>query len=208
MTEETTQQFLARRKKELLAQISALKGQLAPKEAELAQITRFEASQTVASAVPANALASIVNHGPSNPLETAIFGTLGPEKTNALAQAGASVSAALAEVAKSMTLAGPSMSDVMSRVIGNTASLRYAHMTIKQLVIRALLDHFHKGATAAEIREFIRNGYGREIDPSSLRPQMHRLKAEGILVNDAGNDVWDLSEKIRANPVLQNSESN
>ncbi len=43
MTEETTYQFLRRREQELVAQITALRGQLAPKEAELAQIERMKA---------------------------------------------------------------------------------------------------------------------------------------------------------------------
>jgi hypothetical protein len=38
MAEETVDQFLARRERELIAQISALRGQLAPKEAELAHV--------------------------------------------------------------------------------------------------------------------------------------------------------------------------
>ena len=38
MTEETVAQFSGRRERELLAQVSALRGQLAPKESELAQV--------------------------------------------------------------------------------------------------------------------------------------------------------------------------
>lgn len=205
MAEETTQQFLARRKKELLAQISALKGQLAPKEAELAQITKFEASQMFTETpigVPyedGNALAALST-------STAIFDALGPDKTNALVRASeamkltsSSISAALAESSKSVTLAGSAMSEAISQAMGNTASLRFAHMTIKQMIVQALLDHFPKGATAADIREYIRDGYGRTVDPSSLRPQMHRLKSNAVLVHDSQRDVWDLSKLVRKN---------
>jgi hypothetical protein len=36
-------------------------------------------------------------------------------------------------------------------------------MTIKELVIQALIDHFPKGGTMMEIRDFIRLGYGKTI---------------------------------------------
>lgn len=41
MAEETTAQFLGRRERELIAQVAALKGQLAPKEAELEHSAAF-----------------------------------------------------------------------------------------------------------------------------------------------------------------------
>lgn len=216
MTEETTQQFLARRKKELLAQISALKGQLAPKEAELAQITKFEtASQANATSSPPPGLTLGSLYGAESALQVpdiaAIFRQIGPDKTNALARhseamakAGLSISQAFAESKVAQASAGASIAAALSRVVGvSPTSLRYAHMTIKQMVVQALLDHFPKGASAAEIREYIRDGYGREVDPSSLRPQMHRLKAAGVLLHYAADDVWNLPKKVRENPILQ-----
>ena len=176
MTEETTQQFLARRKKELLAQISALKGQLAPKEAELAQITKFEAAQTNVATLPLVTLGSLYGSGTAlqTPLTSAaIFDRLGPEKTNALAQA-----------TDAMARAGSSMSEAISRALGAHTATRYADMTIKQMVVQALLDNFPNGATAAEIREFIHFGYGREIEPSSLtRPDASYSNAAGALIH-------------------------
>jgi hypothetical protein len=47
--------------------------------------------------------------------------------------------------------------------------------TIKEMVIQALLDRFPKGALLADIRDFIQDAYGRDLLPSSLRTQMHRL---------------------------------
>jgi hypothetical protein len=76
-------------------------------------------------------------------------------------------------------------------------SERYAEMTIKELVIQALLDHYTNGATTIEIRDFIQDAYGRDIMPSSLRPQMHRLKADGILSQDPTADKWNFTKGKR-----------
>lgn len=61
------------------------------------------------------------------------------------------------------------------------ADAQYDHLTIKELILKAMDDHFHNGATAIELREFIKNAYGRDIDRASLTPQMSRLRDEGIL---------------------------
>jgi hypothetical protein len=72
------------------------------------------------------------------------------------------------------------------------AMQKYEAMTIKELVVQALLDSFPHAATTAQLREFISNGYGREIEQSSLRPQLHRLKADSILFFDS-NERWNLN---------------
>jgi hypothetical protein len=70
---------------------------------------------------------------------------------------------------------------------------RYLHMTIKELIVRALLDNFREGASPAQLREFIRDAYGREIDRSSLSPQLSRLKAAGVVTQpNALADIWAL----------------
>jgi hypothetical protein len=74
---------------------------------------------------------------------------------------------------------------------------KYQSMTIKELAIQALLDHFPTGASLALLRDFIRDAYRRVIEPSSLRPQMHRLKADGILIHDPANDLWNLKPRQR-----------
>src|SRR5262249_14265844 len=38
--------------------------------------------------------------------------------------------------------------------------------SIKQLALQALRDHFPAGATSQQIREFIRDGYGRDVERS------------------------------------------
>jgi hypothetical protein len=68
-----------------------------------------------------------------------------------------------------------------------------SEMTIKQLVIRAFTAQFRKGATPAQLREFIRDAYGRDIERGSLSPQLSRMKAEGLIEQDAATDVWKLA---------------
>jgi hypothetical protein len=69
---------------------------------------------------------------------------------------------------------------------------QYAQMTIKACAVQALCDKFPEGGTAAQIRDFIRDAYGRTIAPSSLRPQMSRLKADGVLTHEPAKDIWNL----------------
>jgi hypothetical protein len=71
-------------------------------------------------------------------------------------------------------------------------------MTIKQLVIRALTDHFHDGATPAELRAYILNAYGREITRGSMGPQIARLQEEGTIEQPPGllnEGKWKLTHR-------------
>jgi hypothetical protein len=54
--------------------------------------------------------------------------------------------------------------------------------TIKQLILRALGDQFRdEGATPAQLRTYIHDAYGREIDRTSMGPQLSRLREEGLV---------------------------
>ena len=72
-----------------------------------------------------------------------------------------------------------------------------AGKTIKELVVQALLDHFPNGGNLIDIRDFIQDAYGRDIMPSSLRPQMHRLKADGVLGQEPSTDIWNFQDGKR-----------
>ena len=100
-----------------------------------------------------------------------------------------------AGIANQLGLTGNAAFDL--GLIPQPPNARYVAMTIKELTIQALLDHFPKGGTAAEIRDFIRDAYGRVIEPSSLRPQMHRLKADAVLLHDPATDAWNLTKEKR-----------
>jgi hypothetical protein len=75
----------------------------------------------------------------------------------------------------------------------------FKKLSIKQLVMQAMLDHFRTGGTTSQaLRDFIRNAYGREIEQESLRPQLHRLKADGLLLHETGDDKWRLDPNAPA----------
>jgi hypothetical protein len=62
-------------------------------------------------------------------------------------------------------------------------------LTIKQLIIRALTDHFHDGATPAQLRTYISDAYRREITRGSMGPQIARLHEEGVIEQPPG--LWN-----------------
>src|SRR5258708_7402876 len=67
-----------------------------------------------------------------------------------------------------------------------------AEMTIQDLIMRALVDHFHGGATPAEIGGYIREAYSRDIEPGSIRPNLARLRESGLIVHDGLASRWIL----------------
>jgi hypothetical protein len=67
------------------------------------------------------------------------------------------------------------------------------HLTLKNLVIKALKEHFPKGADANQLVEFFHNSWGRtDVMRSSLSPQLSRLKVDKVL--DLNGRVWTLVE--------------
>ena len=161
MSDESLHVFLHRRERELVHQIAALRGQLAPKEAELAEIRRVRASLTLAGGNFLNDL-----HSVNDLAGLTAAGGDSPARPDQPVPAS-----------KSSDVVGRSpMTSAMSQEL----TQRFAKMTIKELVAQALLDHFPSGGTATQIRDFIRDAYGRTIEASSLRPQLSRLKADGV----------------------------
>lgn len=156
MTEETTEQFLARRENELTNRLNALRGQLIPLETELAKVRRMRT-------------------------------LLGGEEPQ--------VSALAKVFAAAPTYSLPNSNPIDTQGSAETA---YASRTIKDLAIQALIDGFPNGATATELREFMRTGYFRTVDPGSLRTQLHRLKAAGVLGQEQSNDTWNFRDGQRA----------
>ena len=69
----------------------------------------------------------------------------------------------------------------------------YQALTMKELVVKALREHFHNGATTRQLREFFRDGWGREIGRANLSPQLSRLRRDGLINWQHG--VWSLVEK-------------
>lgn len=67
----------------------------------------------------------------------------------------------------------------------------YSRLTIKELVRKALAEHFEHGATANELIDLFENVWGRaEIARTSLSPQLSRLKNEGVVFRNG--HIWRL----------------
>ena len=70
----------------------------------------------------------------------------------------------------------------------------YRQHTIKQLVRKALAEHFPSGATANDLIDFFAKAWGRDdISRTSLSPQLSRLKSEGAI--SVHRRVWKLASR-------------
>jgi hypothetical protein len=66
-------------------------------------------------------------------------------------------------------------------------------LTIKDMILRALNEHFHLGATPSELRDYMLTAYGRTIDRNSISPQLARLRDEGLVQNtNALSGKWEI----------------
>lgn len=84
-----------------------------------------------------------------------------------------------------------------------SASSPYARATIKELVRKALGEHFVDGATANQLLHFFADAWGRkEIVRTSLSPQLSRLKAAGEIV--LHGQRWSLTELGQAGELRPN----
>jgi hypothetical protein len=69
---------------------------------------------------------------------------------------------------------------------------RYKNLSMKQLTLRALKEHFEKGATAQQLLAFFKDAYGRrDVVRSSLSPQLTRLKREKKITREGM--IWKIS---------------
>jgi hypothetical protein len=183
---ETLAQFLDRREKELLALVSALRGQLNPVEAELSEIQSFKTLIAAgrAAGLTDNASNALLPQRNSNAVLETQF------KLSGLEEAQANIEVLNNNMEKFAESARQQIENALY-----PAGTRYGSMTIKELAIQAMIDHFPAGATTSDIREFVLAGYGRTIEANSLRAQMHRLKADGILSQTG--EIWNLEPRKR-----------
>jgi hypothetical protein len=149
--DETLRDFLDRRERELMQQISELRRQLFPKESELTDVRRVRDS-------------------------------LGPD-TNRPAHVDLSVATEPNLSAFSRWESNLRELTTIARQ-GNPASLK-----IKELILRAFLEHFPQGCTPTELSECISSQYGREVVAGSIRPNLLRLREDGILTQAAAG-LW------------------
>ena len=90
------------------------------------------------------------------------------------------------------------MQQTESALIGAVPQKR----TIKSMIVTALTSHFDDGATLAELRTFIKDVFGQEIDRTSISPQLARLREEGA-VEQRGRK-WRLSEPASQRGITNN----
>jgi DNA-binding transcriptional ArsR family regulator len=91
----------------------------------------------------------------------------------------------------------------LERVSGNALSqlLQARDLTIKQMILGALRDHFHfHGATPTELSDYMKTAYGRDVDRNSISPQLARLRDEGFVEQPTGllnEGRWQLTRAGR-----------
>jgi len=96
------------------------------------------------------------------------------------------------------------VTQILERVVHNEESR--GEMTIKELVIRALLD-FPSGAMPEEIGEHIAKAFGRTVNPGSLRPNLARLREDEIVMHDGLGSKWILAPRVLGTLQLLYSET-
>jgi hypothetical protein len=169
MTEETLRFFLDRRERELLQQISAMEAEIAHRRAELDEIHTAKAS------LPPIHEAEVSDSGSISDAQT-------QSGVDALANSVFAIKTAVDRTARAFAEASE-----------NYPFLQFERLTIKELVIKALTDHFRDGATAVELGDFLRNAYGRPIERPSLSPQLSRLRDDGRIEQLPGA-IWKLTK--------------
>ena len=143
--------FLAKRERELLEQITGLHDQLTPLEAELAEVRRARA---------------------------------------AIGSVQVSSDAAMPVGWQAYTLEGQEQGPLALRASDGARVSAYADLTMKELVIKVLRDHFQKGATTRQMVEFFRDAWHRDIPRANLSPQISRLYQEGIIGRLDATKEW------------------
>lgn len=138
-----------------------------------------------------------------------------------LEQAKARVNALEAEIHQIDVGVAAMESDNALAATGNDASLRaVAHharmtnpeaqgLTMKQLVLKALSEHFKAGATANELLDYFAMKWGRDdITRTSLSPQLSRLKVEQKIA--LFGKTWMMREKFdeQYGPLLAEVDAN
>jgi hypothetical protein len=210
VTDESAYQFLRRRQGELTARAAALRGQLRPIETELAQIEKMlsvapaPSNETVSTTLPARNASSPTDYvsalKPFLELETQIQEaikslTIPTEEIEKIQRSFDELIPSQEVLQKAIESAADFMTPLHR--ISDKHHSKYEQMTIKELVIQALVDHFPEGARANDIRKFIKEGYGRDVEQASFRPQLHRLKTDEILFFRPETETWNLHQRKR-----------
>ena len=169
---ESLREFLDRRERELQAELIPAEAQVGAIRAELSEVHRAR----TALGEPRNE-----NQGDSLHSDGLVAG-LGAAVAHA-AGASSAVGLGAAQVLPPM-LNGVPLSEAFEHAVTGAT-------TIKGMILRALredVNFLRNGALTAELREFIKSEYGRDIETTSLSPQLSRLREDGLIT--AENNRW------------------
>jgi hypothetical protein len=187
--DETVREFLDRREAELSDEIASLQRQLVPKEGELAQIRRAKGALgiPILRRTHVDLTINISSSSPAPPPagrpESAIDPGIWQNNSEEVAS----------HVVLQLQPSQP-FEEALACAQRHAEMLwRYQHMTMKELILKALFQHFPDGATSRQLREFIRDGWGRDIERENLSPQMSRLKMDGSIAQDEATKKWRLT---------------
>jgi hypothetical protein len=181
---ENVYTFLERRERELAAQAAALRGDLFAVERELADVQA--ARKQMGSPLHAGSASNTFNLTVPTPPVGAGGVVVGPLSNSNLFSPFFAPQANPFHLDLGLTHQPPDL----------PAFTLTPQPTIKELILKAMDAAFRKdGATPAQLREFIRDAYGREIDRNSLSPQIARLKDEHLIKQKPGEEVWRLTQE-------------
>jgi hypothetical protein len=175
--------FLEERERELTDELAERKRKQMPFEAELAEIRHAkEALSRTSSALGMDLGIDLNIDIPGSPPSQmnklrAYLESREHELKAAVEELGAGLEELvneLAEIEKVKTTIGTSDSPEAVGVL-------YQSLSIGELVIKALKNHFQNGATIGELVAFFREKWGRDVDRPSLSPQLSRLYKRDVL---------------------------
>lgn len=76
------------------------------------------------------------------------------------------------------------------------------NLTIKEMILAALKDHFHVGATPVELRNYFKAVYGRDVDRASISPQLARLRDNGM-ISQSPEGFWRLPKSVAEKQIKE-----
>ena len=168
-------QFLAQHEENLTAQIAALRADLNPIEAELAEVRRAKGALGL----------FVTGFAP-----TVIVSAAGA----AFATSGAAAVGEVVRNAPLLPIRG-SGNVTLDDVTAGRPPSPYDHLTMKELVVKVLTEHFPNGATTRQMLDFFRDAWGRNIERQNLSPQISRLYQEGVIGRIRTTRGWFLYKK-------------
>jgi hypothetical protein len=195
--------FLPQRQDALLHTVSQLHERLSPKEREWRELTDLMADigitpwkEVPRHVVPAPGKEATLNefllkrHWNLSKEIEAIRGALTPKEKE------------LQNVQKAMQKLG--IAGEMVRLDALPASEPTAEAeapTIKKLIVDALRDHFRDGATGTELSQYFLTVHGREIDRTSISPQLTRLREDDVVEQLSGESEGKWALKVHSHPI-------